>query len=445
MSLDRRNLLLAGTGAAVTITAPRTVLAENDQGYRTPATTIAQTGALPDNERKLDIVTLRDLEAEAQKVMAPFGFAYVSGGAGDEWTMRENLAAFNRWVITPDYLSGHRTVDTTAQILGTKISYPVITAAMGNQGSVHTKMEAPVVKGSALADTLFVESSVSQMSLEDIAAATAGPKWFQIYIPESRPFAVEMLQRAKAAGYKAIVITVDATIFSNRERTTRLLGAPLPNLPMGNAPRSPGITGSATIAKIDLTWDDVDFCRKESGLPVIIKSILSAKQALEAQRRGCAAVWLSNHGGRQLDNVPSAITTLPSVSDALKGLMPIIVDGGVYRGQDVFRALALGASVVALGRPVLYGSALGGAQGVQSVHEHLKEELTLNETGVKNSCLATEDHGSLRRAPIRAGGCVHKHRQRRCWLPVPERWRSTDLHRHRLMATRGILLRCHAL
>jgi L-lactate oxidase len=377
MSLDRRNLLLAGTGAAVTITAPRTVLAQNDQGYRTPATTVAQTGALPDNERKLDIVTLRDLEAEAQKVMAPFGFAYVSGGAGDEWTMRENLAAFNRWVITPDYLSGHRTVDTTTQILGTKISYPVITAAMGNQGSVHAKMEAPVVKGSALADTLFVESSVSQMSLEDIAAATTGPKWFQIYIPESRPFAVEMLQRAKAAGYKAIVITVDATIFSNRERTTRLLGAPLPNLPMGNAPRSPGITGSATIAKIDLTWDDVDFCRKESGLPVIIKSILSAKQALEAQRRGCAAVWLSNHGGRQLDNVPSAITTLPSVSDALKGQIPIIVDGGVYRGQDVFRAIALGASVVALGRPVLYGSALGGAQGVQSVHEHLKEELAM--------------------------------------------------------------------
>jgi L-lactate oxidase len=377
MSLDRRNLLLAGTGAAMTLTAPRTALAQNDQGYRVPATTVAQTGTLPDNEKKLDIVTLRDLEAEAQKVMAPFGFAYVSGGAGDEWTMRENLAAFNRWVITPDYLSGNRTVDTTTQILGSKISYPVITAAMGNQGSVHAKLEAPVVRGTALADTLFVESSVSQMSLEDIAAATTGPKWFQIYIPESRPFAVEMLHRAKAAGYTAIVVTIDATIFSNRERTTRLLGAPLPNLPMGNAPKTPGVTGSATIAKIDLTWDDVDFCRKESGLPVIVKSILSAKQAREAERRGCAAVWLSNHGGRQLDNVSSAITTLPSVSDALQGRIPIIADGGVHRGQDVFRALALGASAVALGRPVLYGSALGGAQGVQSVHQHLKDELAM--------------------------------------------------------------------
>jgi L-lactate oxidase len=377
MSFDRRNLLLAGTGAAMTLAAPRTALAQNDQGYRVPATTVAQTGTLPDNEKKLDIVTLRDLEAEAQKVMAPFGFAYVSGGAGDEWTMRENLAAFNRWIIAPEYLSGHRTVDATTQILGSKISYPVITAAMGNQGSVHAKLEAPVVKGTALADTLFVESSVSQMSLEEIAEATTGPKWFQIYIPESRPFAIEMLQRAKAAGYEAIVVTVDATIFSNRERTTRLLGAPLPNLPMGITPKTPGVTGSATIAKIDLTWDDVDFCAKESGLPVIVKSILSAKQAREAERRGCAAVWLSNHGGRQLDNVSSAITTLPSVADALQGRIPIIADGGVHRGQDVFRALALGASAVALGRPVLYGSALGGAQGVQSVHQHLRDELAM--------------------------------------------------------------------
>jgi isopentenyl diphosphate isomerase/L-lactate dehydrogenase-like FMN-dependent dehydrogenase len=233
------------------------------------------------------------------------------------------------------------------------------------------------VKGTALAGTLFVESSVSQLSLEDVAAAADGPKWFQIYIPESRPFAVEMLHRAKAAGYKAIVVTVDATIFSNRERTTRLLGAPLPNLPMGIMPRTPGVTGPATAQKQGLSWADVEFCQRESGLPVIVKSILSATQAREAQRRGCAAVWLSNHGGRQLDNSPSAITVLPSVAETLQGHIPIIVDGGVFRGQDVFRAIALGASVVALGRPILYGSALGGAQGVQSVHEHLKSELTM--------------------------------------------------------------------
>lgn len=379
MALNRREILAATTGA-VALSASGDVLAQSTPAYKaygSPATTVDQTGALPDNEGMLDIVTLRDLEAQAEKIMAPFGFACVAGGAGDEWTLRENLAAFNRWVINPNDLSGNLNVDTTTTLLGAKLSYPVITAPMGNQGSVAAKLEAPVVKGTARAGTIFVESSVSQMSLEAVAETTTGPKWFQIYIPESRPFAIEMLHRAKAAGYTAIVLTVDATIFSNRERTTRLLGAPLPNLPMGIVPLTPGVSGSATAAKVALSWDDVDFCRAESGLPVIIKSILSAKQAVEAARHGCAAVWLSNHGGRQLDNVPSALTTLPSVAAALDGRIPIIVDGGVFRGQDVFRALALGANAVALGRPVLYGSALGGAQGVQSVHEHLKKELTM--------------------------------------------------------------------
>jgi len=129
--------------------------------------------------------------------------------------------------------------------------------------------------------------------------------------------------------------------------------------------------------KVDLDWDDVDFCRSQTGLPVIVKSILSPAQALEAERRGCAGVWLSNHGGRQLDNAPSAMTVLPRVAEALKGRIPIIIDGGIRRGQDVFRALALGAGVVALGRPLLYGSALGGAQGVQGVFEHLRNELVM--------------------------------------------------------------------
>src|ERR1019366_5367463 len=206
----------------------------------------------------------------------------------------------------------------------------------------------------------YTTSSVSQMTLEEIAAAGSGDKWFQIYIPASRPFAVEMLQRAKAAGYKAIVVTVDAFVTSNRERSTRLLGVPVPNLTMGNVPRTAGVSGSAMAMKVDLSWDDVEFCKAQTGLPVIVKGILSTAQALEAERHGCAAVWLSNHGGRQLDNTPSAMTVLPRVADALKGRLPIIIEGGVYRGQDIFRALALGASIVALGRPLLYGSALCG-------------------------------------------------------------------------------------
>jgi lactate oxidase len=376
MNFLRRDILSAGAAVA-TMTAAGTALAQNNPPAATEASRTPPGGALPNNEKRIRIINLRELEAEAQKVMAPFGFAYVSGGAGDEWTMRENLAAFNRTVIMPNFLSGNGNPDTSTSILGSRLPYPVIAAPVGNQGSVHAQKEVPTVNGAGLASTLYTTSSVSQMSLEDIAAAGSGDKWFQIYLPASRPFAVEMLQRAKAAGYKAIVVTVDAFVTSNRERSTRLLGVPLPNLAMGNAPKTPGVSGNSMAMKIDLSWDDVEFCKAQTGLPVIVKSILSPAQAIEAERHGCSAVWLSNHGGRQLDNTPSAMTMLPRVADALKGRLPIIIDGGVYRGQDVFRAIALGASVVALGRSVQYGSALGGAQGVQGVFEHLRNELIM--------------------------------------------------------------------
>jgi L-lactate oxidase len=374
MNCLRREFLSAGAAVA-TVTAAGMALAQNNPPA--PSETPGTTGSLPDNEKRLRIISLRDLEGEAQKVMAPFGFAFVSGGAGDEWTMRENLAALNRTVIVPNYLSGTGTPDASTELIGIRIPFPVIAAPVGLQGSIHAQKELPTVKGAGLAGTLYVASSATQMSLEEIAAASPGDKWFQPYLPSSRPFAIEMLQRAKAAGYKAIVLTVDATVASNRERLTRLTGAPLPNLVMGNLPKTPGVTGGAMAMKADLSWDDVEFCRRESGLPVIVKGILSSAQALEAERHGCVAVWLSNHGGRQLDNSPSAVTVLPRVATVLKGRIPIIVDGGFYRGQDVFRALALGASAVALGRPLLYGSALGGAQGVQSVYEHLRNELIM--------------------------------------------------------------------
>lgn len=376
MSFNRRHLLLTGTGAAAALSVATPVLAQNSPAQSVPQAP-ADTSGVPNNEKKISIVTLRDLEAAAQKVMAPFGFAYVSGGAGDEWTMRENMAAFDRWVINADFMNGTGSADTSTTILGSKISYPVITAPMGNQGSVHTQGDIPNVKGAAAAGTLYCVSSVAQQSLEDLAAASTGPKWFQLYIPRDRGFARELLQRAKAAGYKALIVTADVDVTSNRERSVRLQGAALPNLSMGNVPKTPGVAGSAMDMKGDMSWADIDFARQESGLPVIIKSIVSAKQAQQALQHGVAAVWLSNHGGRQLDNSPAPMTTLPAVVAVVKGRVPVIIDGGIFRGQDVFRALALGASVVAIGRPTLYGSALGGAQGVETVHTHLKNELNM--------------------------------------------------------------------
>ncbi|MDE2467194.1 MAG: alpha-hydroxy-acid oxidizing protein [Bradyrhizobium sp.] len=213
---------------------------------------------------------------------------------------------------------GTRNARHLYRALGIKLPFPIISASVGVQGSMHAQKELPTVKGAGAVGTLYVASSVTQLSLEDIAAATSGTKWFQPYIPASRPFAMEMLQRAKAAGYKAIVLTVDATVTSNRERSTRLIGLPIPNLALGNVPKTSGVTGNAMAMKAELSWDDVAFCREQTGLPVIVKGILSAAQALEAQRRGCAAVWLSNHGGRQLGNVPSAMTVLPRSRDVCR-------------------------------------------------------------------------------------------------------------------------------
>jgi L-lactate oxidase len=377
MSFNRRNLLVGGSGAAAALTLVGSAVAQNVPAQSIPEKP-ANTSGVPNNEKKINIVTLRDLEAQAQKVMAPFGFAYVSGGAGDEWTMRENMAAFDRWVINADFMNGTGSADTTTTILGNKISYPVITAPMGNQGSVHAQGDLPNVKGAAAAGTLYCVSSVSQQSVETLAAASTGPKWFQLYIPRDRGFAREMLHRAKAAGYKAIIVTADVDVTSNRERSMRLQGAALPNLSMGNVPKTDaGKAGNAMDMKGNMSWADIEFARQESGLPVIIKSILSAKQATQALKYGVSGVWLSNHGGRQLDNSPAPMTTLPAVAGAVKGRVPIIIDGGIFRGQDVFRALALGASAVAIGRPTLYGSALGGAQGVETVHTHLKNELNM--------------------------------------------------------------------
>jgi len=376
MSFNRRNLLLGGSGAAAALTLAGPALAQNAPAQSIAAAP-ANTSGVPNNENKINIVTLRDLEAQAQKVMAPFGFAYVSGGAGDEWTMRENMAAFDRWIINADFMSGVGSADTSTTILGSKISYPVITAPMGNQGSVHAQGDIPNVKGAAAAGTLYCVSSVAQQSLEDIAAASTSPKWFQLYIPRDRGFAREMLQRAKAAGYKALIVTADVDVTSNRERSMRLQGAALPNLSMGNVPKTPGVAGNAMDMKGNMSWDDIEFARQESGLPVIIKSILSAKQAMQGLKYGVSAVWLSNHGGRQLDNSLAPMTTLPAVAAAVQGRVPVIIDGGIFRGQDVFRALAVGASAVAIGRPTLYGSALGGVQGVETVHTHLKNELNM--------------------------------------------------------------------
>ncbi|MBX3531947.1 MAG: alpha-hydroxy-acid oxidizing protein [Rhizobiaceae bacterium] len=375
MTLRRRDFLVAGGGAAAAM-----AIAATAQAQTAPAQSVTDLAAYQalDREERISVINLREIEAEAAKILPAESHAFISSGSGDEWTMRQNEASFDDWIIEPDYLSGTpRQPDTSATLLGNRLTLPVITAPMGGHGRAHARKELPTIEGTNAFGTLYTSTTVSNLSLEEIAAAGTGAKWFQIYFPQDRGFAREQLQRAKAAGYTAIIITIDSTTFSNRERPIRL-GISAPDLGVGNVPQTPGIDASAArVMKADLDWADVEFCATETGLPVLVKGVLTPKLAAECVTRGVAGVWVSNHGGRGIDRLAPAITALPRIADAVAGAVPIVIDSGFRRGQDVFTALALGADAVALGRPILYGLALGGSQGVQAVYNRLRTELQM--------------------------------------------------------------------
>ncbi|WP_346657581.1 alpha-hydroxy-acid oxidizing protein [Bradyrhizobium sp. 149] len=306
------------------------------------------------------------------------GFGYIAGGAGDEWTLRENRAAFERKQIMPRVLTGKGPVDLSSQILGISISSPVVICPMGGQGLAHATAEAGMAMGAAASNTIMALSTVSTLSMEQVATASSGPKWFQLYLQADDGVNRDLLRRAKAAGYRAIVLTVDSTATGNREADARN-NFVFP-LPFGNLVRK-GTGGDihALNAKFALNINprSIEFVRNESGLPVIVKGISHPDDALLAINAGAAAIQVSNHGGRQLDGSPATFTVLPAIAKAVDRKVPIILDSGVRRGQDVFKALAFGADVVGLGRAAYYGLALGGWKGVRSVLELLNKELSM--------------------------------------------------------------------
>ena len=384
----KRREFLGVTAVAATLTATRPLLGQSLSAEAAPPAPPQTPGAAssaagyvaPAAVKKIEFSSLRDLEGQAQKVLPPIAFTYISNAGGDHWTKRENEAAYKRLTITPRYLTGHTDTDTKMTLLGAPISMPIIISVMGGHGLGHVSAEAGSAQGAQAAGTLLTVGSQSTLSMEQIAQATPGPKWFQIYIPADEGKARELLQRAKAAGYRAVVLTIDsvggAATQAGRRNT-------FPPLPIGNFP---GETSDARPAfKSNIGWDDVAFLQKVSGLPVILKGVMSAEMATLAIDHGCAGIQVSNHGGRSLDDVPATITVLPRIAEAVRGRIPIVVDGGVRRGQDVFKALALGADAVALGRPILYALSLGGWMAVQQTLEQLNSELqaAMRHTGLR--------------------------------------------------------------
>ncbi len=401
--MDRRDFLLSSTLAA----AAAATVTPNGPGARAEPRSRAEPGVNLDRpntayegsklNRKLEIVNLLDLEPEAQKILPTGGFGYISGGSGANWTRRENTEAFSRVNIEPQALSGVAKVDLTTDVLGSTLSMPVFIPPMGSHGLAHVDKEAATARGAAAVGTLMTTSTVSNLSLEEIASHNPGPKWFQLYVPTDRGYTRELLQRAKAAGYTAIAPTVDNVWSYPREENIRNVFRPPSTLGRGNLPRGvdPG-TGAKMLGarKRDLDWKDLEWIKQESGLPVMPKGVQSAKAASMAVKVGLDGVWVSNHGGRAFDGVQATITVLPRIAQAVDGRIPIVFNSGVRRADHVFKALALGATVVGMGRPIMYGLALGGAQGVQSVLEHVRDNLTIvmRLAGTKNVKEITRDY-----------------------------------------------------
>jgi 4-hydroxymandelate oxidase len=329
-------------------------------------------------------INLLDYEQLARDKLSKSVYDYYAGGADDGITLRENKIAFERLQLLPRILVDVSQRDTSTTLLGKQIPAPIVIAPMALAGMAHPLAEMAIALG---ADGIpMALSTLSSTRLEDLAATEATPFWFQLYVYRDRDITQKLVERAEAAGYQALVVTVDVAAVGNRERDRRNQfkipgGVTLKNLDDASRDKVADAADNSAIAayvsaQIDpsLTWQDIDWLRSITKLPVLIKGILSPADARLAVEHGAAGIIVSNHGGRQLDTVPAAIDVLPEIAAEVGDMLEIMLDSGIRRGTDILKALALGAKAVMIGRPVMWGVAVGGESGVRQVLEILRTE-----------------------------------------------------------------------
>jgi isopentenyl diphosphate isomerase/L-lactate dehydrogenase-like FMN-dependent dehydrogenase len=308
------------------------------------------------------------LVAAAEKV-DPAVWCYFEGGAGDEWTLRENVAALGRWQLRPRVLVDVGEIRLETTLLGTPVAMPLGVAPFALQRLLEPEAELATARAAAAAGTLMTVPTVTSSRHAELQAAVDAPRWLQLYVRRDRGLTRDHLAEARTAGFAAVVLTVDLPVMGRRERDLRLGFAVPEDIPLHYG----------TLADIDptLTWHDLEWIRSATGLPLVLKGIATREDALLAVDHGVDAVWVSNHGGRQLDGVAASIDALPEVVEAADGRCEVYVDGGFRRGADVVKALALGARAAFVGRPVAAGLAVGGEAGVARVLELLRDEIQL--------------------------------------------------------------------
>jgi isopentenyl diphosphate isomerase/L-lactate dehydrogenase-like FMN-dependent dehydrogenase len=353
-----------------------------------------------------DWINVADAQREGEAKLEQGPRDYFAGGAGDELTLRENVAAWGNWRLRPRVLNDVREVSTQTEVLGKTLEMPVLVAPVAYQRMAHPEAEAGMARGAAAAGTAICLSTLSTTRPAEVAAAAPeGRHWFQLYAFKDAGVTRALMGEAIEAGFEAILVTADAPPGGNRERDRRnrftlpkRLGTPSLTAATGG---EEALTIEQTFALMNhaLTWDDVADLASECEVPVLVKGLVTAEDAELAVAHGAAGVVVSNHGGRQLDRCLATADALPEVADALEGRGTLLVDGGIRRGVDVATALALGADAVLVGRPALWGLAAAGREGVAAVLGLLRAELelTLGLCG----CRAPDDlgHSHVQRAP----------------------------------------------
>lgn len=336
-------------------------------------------------------INLIELEELAKKNLSAMAFDYYASGAMDEITLRENRNAFERLMLLPRMLVDVANRDMRTDVLSTHMSMPIMIAPTAFHGLAHPDAEAATARAAGKAGICMVQSTLSNLSIEEVSREATGPLWFQLYVYKDRGITRDLLSRAHTRGYKAIVVTVDSPRLGRRERDERNNFTLPPNLSLKNLasmkldkfPDGGGSGLSAYIASLydpALTWYDLEWIVGVSPLPVLVKGILRPDDALRAIRHGAQGIVVSNHGGRQLDTAIATIDALPAIADAVADEVPVLVDGGVRRGTDIMKALALGAKAVGIGRPILWGLAINGSDGVEMVLNMIRTELDLAMT-----------------------------------------------------------------
>jgi len=333
-----------------------------------------------------------ELEERARGLLPKTIYDYIAGGAEDEVTLAANRAAYLGWRFRYRVLAGSGEPDLGVDLMGSHLSLPVLLAPTAVQRCVHPEGELATARAAARAGTVFIPSTLASCSLEAVAQAAPGDRWFQLYVYADRGVTADLVDRAVAAGYRALVLTVDLPVLGRRERDLRNAftlpeGVDYANL-AGPARRTgevvPGDSGldQYVNARLDpsLTWADLEWLVDRAGIPVLVKGVVRGDDAASAMEGGAAGVIVSNHGGRQLDSAVATLDVLPEVVDAVAGRVPVLIDGGVRRGTDALKALCLGAVGVLVGRQYVWALASGGETGVYDLLQALAEEIRVGMT-----------------------------------------------------------------